>query len=343
MTISDEALAGLVTVAMIPRDTFVMSNQVLDRLVETTPPGVAVIVADTGASPGPRAHMEQVCKKHGYALLRSRSMATPNQARNAVIDMVTTKYVAFVDNDTLVTEGWLQPLVQCAEETGAWAVGPTICERMPEATWLHGYDGELEIRQTPDGRRYYHDLHYNAHVKLDSIRHQLKRMETPIVEFHAMLVAMEAYKALGKYNENIVNMYEYGDFLLRVQAQGKKIMLEPNSLVTYVPPRGVPSEDREFFELRWCEAWTELTYRSMAEQHGLTLDHPEWKLPHNFVRSQRMFGKNWLRKPRRWLGRNKLRWLERMLLVPIDVWINRIKYPARQYGRIKPAEFVRVT
>jgi hypothetical protein len=211
-----------------------------------------------------------------------------------VIDHVATKYVAFVDNDTLVTEGWLQPLVQCAEETGAWAVGPTICERMPEATWLHGYDGELEIRQTPDGRRYYHDFHYNAHVKLDSVRHQLKRMETPIVEFHAQLVAMEAYKALGKYNENIVNMYDYGDFLLRVQAHGKKIMLEPSSLVTYVPPRGVPSEDREFFELRWCEAWTELTYKSMAEQHGLTLDHPEWKLPHNFVRSQRMFGKNWL-------------------------------------------------
>jgi hypothetical protein len=87
MTISDEALAGLVTVAMIPRDTFVMSNQVLDRLVETTPEGVAVIVADTGASPGPRAHMEEVCKKHGYTLLRSRSMATPSQARNAVIDL----------------------------------------------------------------------------------------------------------------------------------------------------------------------------------------------------------------------------------------------------------------
>jgi hypothetical protein len=177
---------------------------------------------------------------------------------------------------------------------------------MPEATWLHGYDGELEIRQTPDGRRYYHDLHYNAHVKLDSIRHQLKRMETPIVEFHAMLVAMEAYKALGKYNENIVNMYEYGDFLLRVQAHGKKIMLEPNSLVTYVPPRGVPSEDREFFELRWCEAWTELTYRSMAEQHGLTLDHPEWKLPHNLSAPKGCLARTGLRKPRRWLGRNQI-------------------------------------
>ena len=342
MTKAHDALAALVTVVMIPRDTFVMSNQVLDRLVDTTPPSVNVIVVDTGASPGPRAHMQKVCKQNGYTLLRSRNIATSNQARNAAIEIVVTKYVAFVDNDTLVTDGWLMPLVKCAEETGAWAVGPTICERMPEAIWLHGYDGELEIRQSPDGRRYYHDFHYKAHVALDSVRDQLKRMETPIVEFHAQLVAMEAFRALGNYNENIINMYDYGDFLLRIQAHGKKIMLEPTSLVTYVPPRGVPPEDRRFFELRWCEAWTDLTYEAMAEQHDLTLDHPEWKRPHNFVRQQRMFGKNWLRLPRKWLGRKRIRWFERRFFVPIDVWFNRRKYPASQYGRIAPAEFFRV-
>ncbi|MGB7206924.1 MAG: glycosyltransferase [Anderseniella sp.] len=342
MKMTNDALADIVTIAMIPRDTFAMSNQVLDRLVETTPPGVKVIVVDSGAGQGPRDYMEKVCKQNGFALFRSSDIATPNQARNAAIKHVATKYVAFVDNDTLVTEGWLKPLVECAEETGAWAVGPTICERMPEATWLHGYDGELEIRQARDGRRYYHDFHYNAHVKLDSVRSKLKRQETPILEFHAKLVAMEAFMALGAYNESIVNMYEYGDFLLKAQAHGRKIMLEPASVVTYVPPRGIPPEDRKFFELRWSEVWTDLTYEAMAEQHGLTLDHPDWKRPHNLVRSQRMFGKSWLRKPRRWLGHSRLRWLERKLLVPIDVWINRLKYPASKYGKIQPVEFVRV-
>jgi glycosyltransferase involved in cell wall biosynthesis len=342
MATTQDTLGDLVTIAMIPRDTFALSNQVLDRLAETTPGGVSVIVVDTGASAAPRAYMEACCKQHGFTLLRSRKTATPSQARNAAIKFITSKYVAFVDNDTLVTDGWLEPLVNCAEETGAWAVGPTICERLPETTWLHGYDGELEIRQSPDGARYYHDFHCNAHLRLDSVRPQLKRTETPIVEFHAQLVAMKAFREVGDYNENIVNMYDYGDFLLRVRARGGKIMLEPGSLVTYVPPRGVPPEDREFFELRWSETWTDLTYRTMAEQHDLTLDHPDWKRPHNFVRSQRMFGKNWLRKPRRWLGRKRLRWLERKLLVPIDVWINRYRFPASRYGRIEPAEFVRV-
>lgn len=50
MTNSSTELGDLVTIAMIPRDTFTMSSQVLDRLIETTPKGVRIIVMDTGAS-----------------------------------------------------------------------------------------------------------------------------------------------------------------------------------------------------------------------------------------------------------------------------------------------------
>ncbi len=343
MARSLNTLGDLVTIAMIPRDTFALSNMVLDRLIETTPAGVGIIVVDTGASGEARHYMEQRCTENGLTLLRSKNIATSSQARNKAIELINTKYVAFVDNDTLVTEGWLEPLVNCAEETDAWVVGPIICERFPEATHLHGYDGELEIRENPDGKRYYHDFHYNAHVKLDEVHHQLKRMETKVVEFHAQLVAMEAFDEVGLYDVNIVNMYDYGEFQLRVHQHGRKIMLEPGSIVTYMPPRGIPPIDRKFFEIRWCEAWTDLTQQAIAEKHNLSVQCKEWKAPHNFVRRQRMLGKNWLRKPRKLLGNNTVRWFERKLFVPIDVAINRRKYPASKYGRIAPAEFVRVS
>ncbi len=343
MAKSVKALGDLVTIAMIPRDTFALSDMVLDRLIETTPAGVTIIVVDTGASGDARQYMEQRCIENGLTLLRSKNIATSSQARNKAIELINTKYVAFVDNDTLVTEGWLEPLVNCAEETDAWVVGPIICERFPEATYLHGYDGELEIRESPDGERYYHDFHYNAHVKLDQVRHELKRMETKVVEFHAQLLAMEAFDEVGLYDVNIVNMYDYGEFQLRVHERGRKIMLEPGSIVTYMPPGEIPSNDREFFDTRWCETWTDLTQSAIAERHHLSVQCKQWKAPHNFVRRQRMLGKNWLRKPRKVFGNNTVRWFERKLFVPIDVAINRRRYPASKYGRIAPAEFVRVS
>lgn len=336
-------LGDLVTIAMIPRDTFALSGQVLDRLIETTPTGVRIIVMDTGASQDARQYMEQRCRENGLTLMRSKDIATPNQTRNKAIELIDTKYVAFVDNDTLVTEGWLEPLINCAEETDAWVVGPVICERLPEATFLHGYDGELELRETSDGARFYHDLHYNAHVRLDDVRHKLERTETRVAELHAQLVAMEAFDKLGPYDDNIVNMYEYGEFQLRIHECGEKIMLEPGSIVTYVPPGEIPRADREFFEVRWCEAWTDLTETSLAAKYGLTPRHPDAKPVHNFVRRQRMLGKNWLRKPRKVFGNKAVRWLERKVLVPIDTAINRWKYPASRYGRITPVGFVRVS
>ena len=225
--------------------------------------------------------------------------------------------------------------MKCAEETGAWVVGPLICERLPELTFVHGYDGELEIRGTEDGEQVFHDFHYNAHVRLNEIEDRLVRKPTPIVEFHVKLVAMKAYEEVGRYDEEIVNMYEYIDFLLRIKEKDK-IYLEPSSRVTYLLPTKIRRQDRWFFELRWSEAWTDLTERRFAEKHGLSPRHSEAKPPHNFVRSQRMWGKSWLRAPRRWFGRPAVRKAERRYIVPLETIWNRWKYPAEVYGKINP-------
>src|SRR5205814_3563034 len=41
----------------------------------------------------------------------------PQHARKAVIGEVDTDYVVFVDNDIVVSAGWLERLVECADET----------------------------------------------------------------------------------------------------------------------------------------------------------------------------------------------------------------------------------
>src|SRR5207249_8335576 len=48
----------------------------------------------------------------------------PNEARNIGLRRVRTRYVVFIDNDAVPAPGWLERMVECAEETGAWVVGP---------------------------------------------------------------------------------------------------------------------------------------------------------------------------------------------------------------------------
>ena len=329
----------LVTVVVVPRDRFSMMVPTIERIQQETPSNVPVTVVDGGAPVGVREKIEAICHSFGYRLLRSRGFAAANQARNAGLDHVKTKYVVFVENDVLVSKGWLEPLVRCAEETGAWIVGPVIWERLPEATWLHGYDGELELRTGSDGRRYYHDYHHNAHVRLADVRHRLKRQETGFVEFHCQLVATEGYDEVGRYDEQIASAYDYSEFLLRFANKKGKVMLEPGSIVTYVPPSGLLPGEQDYFELRWSEAWTDITERRLANKFNLALNHPEGKSSHRFARAQRMLGKRWLKPLRKRLGHSRTRYIERHFLVPLEVLWNRYKYPPKRHNRIHPADF----
>ena len=337
--LNTSSVSELATVAIIPRDSFSMTSQVVERVLECAKGPLNLVAVDCCMPRDVRRNLETKSRQAGFTLLRANRYATPNQMRNAVLTHVKTKYVVYVDNDVLVTKGWLEALVKCAEETQAWIVGPLICERLPEATYVHGYDGEMEIRKPDQASRVYHDLHFNAHVPLKDVQHSLKRQETQVVEFHAMLVAMEAIEKLGTFDAELANMYEYADMCLMVRNAGQRVMLEPTSIVTYFPPTRLDRQDRYFFELRWGEAWTELSKKRLSQKYDVTFDHPEAKCPHNFVRSMRMLAKPWLKRPRRFLGRDRLRKIERKWLVHIDAVVNKARYPRDKFGKLQQVVF----
>ena len=74
----------------------------------------------------------------------------PNHLRRAVLPEIETDYVAFIDNDILVSPGWIERLIECADETGAGVVGPTYLWGDGEAPpRVHMAGGILEGRVSP--------------------------------------------------------------------------------------------------------------------------------------------------------------------------------------------------
>ncbi len=114
-----------VTVVVVPRERFSLARRALECLLsETTCPFKLVYV--DGASPlAVRGYLEAQARSRGFRLLRSEHHLSPTEARNLGLrEVAGTRYVVFIDNDVLVRAGWLEALVGCAEETGAWLVGP---------------------------------------------------------------------------------------------------------------------------------------------------------------------------------------------------------------------------
>jgi GT2 family glycosyltransferase len=135
-----------VTIVVVPRERFSFAARSLDSVLEHTPASVKLVYVDGGSPPTVRRFVERRASDRSFTLIRKNYFLSPNRARNPGLRDVTTKYVVFLDNDVLVSPHWLDALVECAEQTGAWVVGPTYCEEEPAGEIIHMAGGRRGFR-----------------------------------------------------------------------------------------------------------------------------------------------------------------------------------------------------
>lgn len=261
----------LATVAVVQRDRFSPTRAALERLYEVTEPPFKLIYVDGGSPQRVRAYLEEQARRRGFQLLRRELYLSPNEARNLALRHVDTRYVVFLDNDVLVTPGWLEALVRCAEETGAWTVGPLYCLGPPELQKIHMAGGDCYVREV-DGRKRFVEKHHLADTALAEVWGALRRAPSDLVEFHCMLVQREAFERVGLLDELLLSAREHVDLCLSVRRAGGTVYLEPESLVTWMAPPPVQWQDLGFFLRRWSDEWNWCTLCHFRDKWGLTDD-----------------------------------------------------------------------
>ncbi|MCF8468232.1 MAG: glycosyltransferase [Sneathiella sp.] len=277
-----------VTIVLSIRETYSMTMNSLNLILEHSPEDVKIVFI---ASKVPAYIMEQVEEKadeRDIQIVRFDHFLTPNQARNASIDYIKTKYVAFVDNDAIVSKGWLEALMNCAEEEGAAVVGPLTFERFPLWKYVHVAGGLSEIEVTEDGDRICHQRINCAHLDITKNPREFVRTETKLVEFHAVLIEMDFLKEIGGLDGEIFCMYEEFDLCMLAQEHGRKVFLEPASRVAYLPPMKPTKEDLNYFDLRWSKVWLDHSVHRLAQKYDLTLNTGNLSAGPKFVRGHRM-------------------------------------------------------
>jgi len=255
------------TIVVVPRERFSIAKRSLESLIENTPAGFEMVYVDGGSPPSLRRYLERMSAQYRFRLLRYDCYLTPNEARNIGFAEVTTPYAVFVDNDVIFTPGWLENLVACAEETGAWLAGPLYCEGDPPHEIIHMAGGEACLEENTEGRWLY-EVHRYMKEPLAHVRHRLRREPTQVIEFHTMLVRSDALRRLGPLDEGLMCTREHLDLCLRVSRAGGVIYLEPRAVVTNLQPPPVAWSDLPFYLLRWSDEWTHTTYRRLAEAWG---------------------------------------------------------------------------
>ena len=326
--------APQVTIALVPREQFGTTRRTLETLYQRTTEPFELVCIDGGSPPAVADYLAQAARERQFTLIRSESYLTPNQARNLALPHVRTPYVVFVDNDVLVAEGWLAPLVECAEETGAWVVAPLYFEFEPECERLHMFGGDCRIDVLPDGRRDYYEKHHFAHQRIADVKETLTRRRTELVEFHSLFASMELFRQLGPLDEGLLCNAEHGDLCLAVRNAGREVWLEPRSRITYAPPKTLAGADLEYFRLRWSEAWGAANNRRLQEKWNLAPDAPGLTTATRWVAGHRRYSLAWLPKLKRIFGRKIAHFLEKRVIAPREVAANKRQFPVETYGKV---------
>ncbi|MEX1007529.1 MAG: glycosyltransferase [Acidimicrobiia bacterium] len=258
------------TIVVVPRQTLSHTRRALASLTADARPGTRIVCIDAGSASPVADELARLARAHDVAVVRTDHFLTPNEARNLALGYVDTEFVAFVDNDIVVEPGWLDALERCARETGAWVVSPLYLAGAPGTQLIHHAGGDAHVDAQ---RQWFVESH--GYQDLDPTEAlALERTQTEEGEFHCLLVRREVFERLGPLDERLQSTLEHCDLCMQVRVAGGEVWFEPSARVTYIVPRFVSRHDRQYWILRWCDAWTETSLRQFSEKWALARDDP---------------------------------------------------------------------
>jgi GT2 family glycosyltransferase len=262
------------TIVQVPRERFSAARESLESIYANTEEPFDLVYVDGDSPRGLRRWLEDKADEHGFKLVRRDRFLSPNEARNIGLAEVDTEFVAFVDNDVLVKPGWLQKLIECADETDAAVVGPLTCEY--DFDTVHFAGGEVEITEEAEDEevaRRVRDKMYHPSKRMESVPEgDLVRKEVQLCEFHCVMARTDALREIGGLDEGLLNTREHLDFSLSIAKNGGTVWFEPESVVAYLPPPPLKASDIHFFMLRWSNDWERRSLNHFRQKWDLVED-----------------------------------------------------------------------
>jgi GT2 family glycosyltransferase len=261
-----------VTIVVSPRERFSYTRESLESIYAFTEIPFKLVYVDGNSPPIIQGYLQEQSQQRNFELIRRDYYLYPNEARNLGLEKVDTPYVAFVDNDVIVSAGWLSALIDCAADTNAAVVGPLMCQDEPIHETVHFAGGEAHTLVDKKGRRRLREKMYKQGQKVATVRSQLQRMETELAEFHCVLVRSQIFEQLGLFDPQMLNTKEHLDFCMQVAALGEKVYFEPKSVVTYVQRSPLAWSDLHYYMLRWSDAWEMTSLERIRQKWDLSVD-----------------------------------------------------------------------
>lgn len=219
-----------VTIIITPRDRYSGLDECVEAVYRHTRQPFRIWILDLDY---PRSVIEPVRRRlqdRPEARFFDIGLRAPMDALREVQPLVDTRAVVLLDNDSRVTEGWLEPLLAALDDGNA-VVSPLILERegVDRGAPLrnHLYSGELRVVEV-EGTPYLIEHKHLRRAEVPEIPRQ--RSETGTFELHCVMFDGSVYRGIELPSMVI---REHLDISLQVAAMGRRMVVEPRSVVHF--------------------------------------------------------------------------------------------------------------
>jgi len=225
----------------------------LKELVRMTPGFYELIMVDNGSTDGTVEYLEShaTCQMPHATLkiIKNKENLGFAKACNQGIRKATAPYILLLNNDTVVTQGWLQGLIECMERS------PQIGVVGPCSNYVAGPQLIPEVSYSN-----LEEMHDYAHKFRDHNRGRW--LEVPTVKGFCMLIKRKVIEKVGLLDEQFgLGNYEDDDFCLRAGKAGFKVVIAQDVFIHHFGSRTFAGnkvdygvllkENKRLFEQKW--------------------------------------------------------------------------------------------
>lgn len=254
---------GDVTIGFVPRERFSAAVRSLQSILENTRVPFHLIWVDCNT---PLRYRQQIVSLLGghanVEVIQTDTFKLANQAKNIVVQRNTSDYLALVENDVVVSDGWLTGLVEALENHPAGVATPLIIENGE----VH-YDrriASLRAVQTPGGEK----IEFIKRPGSWEEQRTAERQTTLTTEVHALLFKKEVLATIGPFDEQLTTRRAV-DLTMRLYKNNIPIVFEPRSKVEFCSPPPVYRDEQAFFLMTWDEKSARWSNRRVEERWNI--------------------------------------------------------------------------
>ncbi|MBK6740427.1 MAG: hypothetical protein IPG64_22595 [Haliea sp.] len=175
-------------------------------------------------------------------------------------------------------------------------MGPLVLEGSDKLSIIYMAGGDL-IEERVDGYNRVRQRHREMFNTLGSVKNQLTREPVGSFEFHCVLLRTDVFATKCFLDEGFLSHREHLDVAREIRLRGGEVYFEPLSVVRYDTHRKFEDYDREFFELRWGEEWS---------NSSIEYNRKKWELGPEDAGLKRLA--NWTKKHRKLFERTQTSW-----------------------------------